>query len=157
MLPFLAGHFQRVVALDFAPASLAWARHGCRGLGVEFRRRDLRDLTPFRARFDVALALESLLGPRTGDVDRMLVQVFLSLTEGGLLVASFPAVELRQRDCPLALVHSEPAAWGEGFHEVGLQYRLRRAGFRGLRLQRFKGEEDEPDAILCVAARRANN
>ncbi len=43
------------------------------------------------------------------------------------------------------------------FHEVELQYRLRRAGFQGLRLRRFRREPGMAETILSMAVRRACN
>jgi len=159
LLPFLASHFRRVVAVDYAPATLAAARGTAAGLGVEFRRRDLRDLTPFRNRLHVAVAVDSIVGPRRADVDRVLEQVHQSLVEGGLLLATFPAAPRSGPPRPVALEGLGEDGDGEGplrFTEAELQYRLRRAGFRGLRIRRFPGGP-APDGLLCLAVRRANN
>ena len=157
LLPFLARRFERVVAVDYAPASLAVARRVCVGRDVVFRRRDLRDLTPFRNSFDAAVAVGSIVGPRPEDVDRILSQVFASLVEGGVLAATFPARARSSMPVPVRLAGGGLASGLLRFHEVELQYRMRRAGFRGLRIRRFAGVEPSRDALLCVATRRADN
>ena len=47
------------------------------------------------------------------------------------------------------------------FHEIELQYRLRRAGFRGVRIRRIIDETVSPathgESLLCMTVRRANN
>jgi hypothetical protein len=43
------------------------------------------------------------------------------------------------------------------FTEVDLQYRLRRAGFLGVRIRRFSGSAGRPGVLLALATRRANN
>jgi hypothetical protein len=43
------------------------------------------------------------------------------------------------------------------FHETELQYRLRIAGFRGLRLKRVRGAGGAPDALAVVGRVTANN
>lgn len=153
-LSFLAERFERVVAVDYAPATLATARLRCVDPRVSFRRRDLRDLTPLRRTLDVAVALDSIVGPRTEDVDRILAQVHGGLVEGGILLATFPAASRDAGLRPVALAGDAPGSPDDlplRFQELELQYRLRRAGFRGLRIRRV-----EP-SLVCMAVRRANN
>jgi SAM-dependent methyltransferase len=157
LLPFLASRFDTVVAVDYAPATLASARDACVDSNVVFRRRDLRDLTPFRNTFHVAVALDSVVGPRTADVDRMLRQICRSLVEGGVLLATFPAAPRVGRPVPMKLRTDEAADGPLEFQEVEIQYRLRQAGFQGVRIRRFEGEEGRPASLLCLAVRRAMN
>lgn len=156
-LDFLARHFGQVVAIDYAPVTLAAARRSCRHDGVIFRRRDLRDLTPFHGCLHVALALESLAGPRIEDVDRMLGEVHACLVEGGLFVSSFPARAARGEPVPMPLVGFPSTDGPLRFSEVDLQYRLRRAGFRAVRLRRIAARSGRGNLLLCVATRRADN
>lgn len=161
LLPYLCGAFGQVIAVDFAPATLARAREVCAGLPVNFRRRDLRDLTPLRHRLDVALLVDAVNGPRASDVDRVLTQVAGSLVHGGVLVATFRA-RPRQGKTPVPLPLGDAAieAGPDGlpaFHETELQYRLRCAGFRGLRLRRLRGRGGSPDALAVVARVHADN
>jgi len=156
-LPFLASCFARVIAVDYAPRSLSRARGDMAGAGVEFRRRDLRDLKPLRGRLDVAVAIDSILGPRSSDVDRIIEQVHRSLVEGGLFVSTFPAVSCAAGPYELRLGEGEDVGEPHRFHEIELQYRMRRAGFRGVRFRRFGATPERAESLLCVAVRRANN
>ena len=156
-LPFLAEHFEQVVAIDYAPASLALARRASKNLDVVFRRRDLRDLTPFRNSFDIALAVDSIVGPRPADVDRILAQVWLSLCEGGLFLATFPAAPRQGEPVSLPLGEDREMPAPHRLTEMELQYRLCRVGFQGLRIQRFPFDRSGAGVLLCQATRRANN
>jgi SAM-dependent methyltransferase len=161
LLPYLCGAFGQVIAVDFAPATLARARRACAGLSVVFRRRDLRDLTPLRHRLDVAVLADAVAGPRASDVDRVLTEVAGSLVHGGVLVATFRA-RARQGRTPVPMPLGEaPLETGldglPAFHESELQYRLRCAGFRGLRLKRMRGVPGVPDALAVVARVQADN
>jgi SAM-dependent methyltransferase len=156
-LPFLAEHFKRVIAVDYAPASLCRARQAARGRPVLFRRRDLRDLTPFRGKLNVAVAFDSILGPRSTDIDRIFEQVQRSLVEGGVFLSTFPAVSRFAGPYEMPLGEGEDVKAPHRFHEIELQYRLRRAGFRGVRIRRFEECEERPESLLSTAVRRANN
>ncbi len=156
-LPFLARHFGQVVALDYAPRALAAARRGCPDDSVIFRRRDLRDLSPFRGCFHVALALDSVLGPTVEDVDRMLLEIHRSLVDGGLFVGSFPARRAKGPPVAMALVGFPCESGPLAFSETDLQYRLRRAGFRGVRIRRLRGDLARGEVLFCVATRRGDN
>jgi len=156
LLPFLVSEFGQVVAIDYAPATLAAARREAARLGVVFRRRDLRNLAPFRKAFHVAVAVDSILGPRSEDVNRILEEIFRSLVEGGVFVGTFPARPRKGRLVPLLVEPAGPAPPDPVlFTEMDLQYRLRRAGFLGARIRRL------PDlcceTLLAVAVRRAPN
>ena len=156
-LPFLAANFDKVIAVDYAPASLAAARKQLSGETIEFRRRDLRDLKPFRGALDVAVAVDSILGPRNSDIDRIFEQVHRSLVEGGVFLATFPAVSRNTGPYPMQLGDSDDVLAPHQFHEIELQYRLRRVGFQGVRMRRFDPDDERPESLLCMAVRRANN
>jgi SAM-dependent methyltransferase len=157
LLPFLTRQFARVIAVDYAPASLALARRVCVGKDVTFRRRDLRDLAPFRNSLDVAVAVRSIVGPRPEDADRILAEIHRSLVEGGLLAAIVPAATAGGKMLPLRLAGDPSCPAMLGFHEIEAQYRLRRAGFQGVRIRRFDELDGGPGALLCTATRRADN
>src|SRR5580658_8144580 len=73
LLPFLAERFRRVLAVDFAPGMLNLARVRCRGLAnVEFLQRSLTDLSALAGQVDVAVAVNSLVMPRLGDLEATL-------------------------------------------------------------------------------------
>jgi len=93
LLPFLAGHFHRTVAIDFSTGMLRRARHAVRSKTVGFRRADLRDLSAFRGAFDVAVAVNSILAPNSRVVNRMLRQIQSALKPGGSFFGVFPAMD----------------------------------------------------------------
>ena len=91
------------------------------------------------------------------DVDRIFEQIRLSLVEGGLFLSSFPAVSRLAGPYEMPLGEGEDVAAPHRFHEIELQYRLRRAGFQGVRIRRFAECEERPESLLALAVRRANN
>ncbi len=94
LLPFLAEHFERVVAVDFAEGMLARARERCHGLAnVEFRKRDLTDLADLVGEVDVALAVNSLVLPDTAALDAALRAIHATLREGGHFLGIVPAMD----------------------------------------------------------------
>jgi len=155
LLPFLALNFSAVTAVDYAPASLAAARAACDEPNITFRRRDLRDLSPFRGRFHVAVAVDSIIGPRSSDLETILSEIWASLTEGGLLLATFPANHAPDRK--LSMIASAERARSGPLHEVELQYRFRRAGFQGVRIRRLTGGGGSESRLLGLAVRRGMN
>ena len=161
LLPYLCDAFGSVIAVDFAPATLARARRACNGLPVVFRRRDLRDLTPLRKRLDVAVLADAVTGPRASDVDRVLRQVAGALVHGGVLVATFRGGPRLTRELqPLPLGDAPLTVGADGlpdFQEAELQYRLRCAGFRALKMKRVRGVDGAPDAVAVVGRIQADN
>jgi SAM-dependent methyltransferase len=153
-LEFLAAHYGRVVAIDPAPLRVAAPEELHAGPGVELRRRELTDLAPFAARFDVALAPETLAEASQGDPGRVLVEIRRSLVEGGILVVTTPASSPGRRPYPFALGRSGAVT---ALHELELQYELCRAGFQGLRLRRLVGTDGGRETLLGMAVRRAPN
>ncbi len=150
---FLAAHFLKVTAVDFAPETLFRNRSESAGPNVTFRRRDLSDLTPFRSCFHVAVAARSIAGSSTSDVDRILSQIWGSLVEGGVLMATLPAG--MERDRPVSLAVAAPHRPRGPFHEMELQFRLLRVGFQGVRIRRL--EDPDGSMLLALAVRRGLN
>jgi hypothetical protein len=134
MVPLLKRRFARVRTVDQSPAA-------------------------FRNRFHVAVALASLPSASRG-VDRFLHEVYGSLVEGGLFLGTVPAADRSGEPIRLTLSGESPEEDRPAYHEIELQYRLRRAGFQGIRIRRVEGIYDDPDNrpfLVCVAARRAFN
>lgn len=157
LLSPLAALFGRVTAIDYAPATLSLARRACASPNVAFRRRDLRNLVPFRNAFHVGVAVDSILGPRIEDIDRMLEQIHASLAWGGILCATVPAAVTGSRPVPMRLAGGTVEPVPTRLHEVELQYRLTRAGFLGVRLQRFGAVDGTGDRLLVVATKAPRN
>jgi len=123
LLPFLADHFSRVYAVDFADRMLKRARERCRELAnVEFVRRSLTDLRPLAGKVDVAVAVNSLVMPDLNDLEKALQQVRACLRHGGVFVGIVPAMDAmhyytmllvdraRQRGLPLPQARKNAAA-----------------------------------------------
>src|SRR5947207_13262162 len=70
LLPFLAEHFRRVLAIDFAEGMLARARERCGGLSnVALIQRNFTDLGALAGQADVVVAVNSLVLPRLADLE----------------------------------------------------------------------------------------
>ena len=94
LLPYLAEHFHHVVAVDFAEGMLIRAREACAGLkNVEFLRRGLTDLSDQKGRFDVGVAVNSLVMRDPVDLDCALRSIRESLKPGGHFLGIVPAMD----------------------------------------------------------------
>jgi SAM-dependent methyltransferase len=94
LVPFLAGRFGRVVAVDFAEGMLRRARESCGHLAnVEFQRRDLTDLADLAGQVDVAVAVNSLVLPDTAELDAALQAIHATLRQGGHFLGIVPAMD----------------------------------------------------------------
>jgi SAM-dependent methyltransferase len=170
LLPQLAQRFNHVLAVDFADGMLARARSRCVGLkNVEFLRLELTDLAALAGRVDVAVAVNSLVLPDVGDLDKALAQIHAALRPDGHLLGIVPAMDAvhyftmllvdraRQAGMPTAQArknaahHAEHALYDFAFGEFRfrgieqhfwqpfeVKYRLRQAGFRGVRLKKVR-------------------
>lgn len=166
LLADLAARFQRVHAVDFSAAMLAQARARSSRRNVSFHRADLANLSRFRGRLDLAVTVNAVLTPDETRLDRIFAGLHASLREGGSLIGVFPAMEpvlyqgylIHQRErrshaegvarartarllerSKFDFVHGtyrEAGAAQKFFYDFELQHRLRRAGFRRIRLGR---------------------
>jgi SAM-dependent methyltransferase len=94
LLPFLAEHFKRVFAVDFAEGMLARARERCHGLAnVEFQKRDLTNLEELVDQVDVAVAVNSLVLPDTAALDAALRAIHATLRDNGHFLGIVPAID----------------------------------------------------------------
>ena len=107
------------------------------------------------------LAVETLVRPVLEDLDAVLERVRGFIVEGGLLLATFPAAQRESVAREMRLRNDDSHPSSTRFHEIELQYRLRRARFRGVRIRRILDEnvsrETRDESLLCMAVRRANN
>jgi SAM-dependent methyltransferase len=166
ILPELARRFRRVVGVDFSTAMLARARSGCRSSNVRFHRADLADLRRFQSQFDVAVTVNAVLTPDDERLDLIFAQLRRVLRPTGILLGVFPAMEpilyqgylihererrahapadARRRTSRILerakydFVHGtydQGNGMQKFFYDFELTHRLRRAGFRRLRLGR---------------------
>jgi SAM-dependent methyltransferase len=93
LLPFLAGRFRHVVAVDFAEGMLRRAGERCGHLdNVVFERRDLTDLEGLGP-VDVAVAVNSLVLPDLDELERALRAIHALLRPGGTFVGIVPGLD----------------------------------------------------------------
>jgi SAM-dependent methyltransferase len=170
LLPFLSERFRHVLAVDFAEGMLDRARQRGALKNVTFFRRsltDLGELGELPGPVDVAVAVNSLVLPDLGDLEKSLESIHALLRPGGTFVGIVPGMDAvhyltmllldraRQAGMPQSAARKNAAANAE--HELydfafgefryrGLvqhfwqpfevSYRLRRAGFRRVRLSK---------------------
>jgi len=93
LLPFLSKRFRKVAAIDFSAGMLRRARRKVRATNVSFRRADMTDLSRFRERFHVTIAVNSVLAPSPRQVNKILSEVRSTLKPGGQFLGVFPAMD----------------------------------------------------------------
>ena len=93
LLPFLAGRFKEVVAVDFSPKMLSAAQENCVYDNVQFCRQSLTDLSLFQGQFDVVVTVNSVLAPSLDIVDQILREMAGTLKPGGIFAGIFPSME----------------------------------------------------------------
>jgi hypothetical protein len=112
---------------------------------------------PRPRRLDLVVVPDGLDAASRKEFDRTFAAIRDALREGGILVGTLPA---RSRKDPAFIVRPARSASeldDRPLHEIELQYRLRVAGFQGLRIRRFRAELGHPDTVVFTAVRRAPN
>jgi len=153
-LEWLAARFARVVVLDSAPVALVDSRRTCLPAGVELRDGGADALVGLAAGADVVVAFDVLAPATPRELDRLLAGAHAALAEGGLFAFALPAAACIGGPVDLRLAGTRER---RAFHEVELQYRLRRAAFGGMRIERIQAHGAGLDALVCTATRRAGN
>src|SRR5205809_402875 len=94
LLPFLAKHFAKVWAVDFAEAMLARARKTAQACAnISYLQRGLTDLAPLHGQLDVAIAVNSLVMPDPRDLDASLREIRACLKPAGCFLCILPALD----------------------------------------------------------------
>jgi len=96
LLPILERHFGRVVAVDFAEGMLKRARQHALEQGltrVEFLQCSFTDLALLAGQVDVAVAVNSLVLPDLGELERALASIRATLRPGGHFLGIVPAMD----------------------------------------------------------------
>jgi len=95
LLPGLLARFGTVVALDFAPGMIARAkkRLGHDAARVTFEARPMHELDDYPGRFDVAVAVNSLVMPDVRQIDAALAAIRASLRPGGVFLGVVPSMD----------------------------------------------------------------
>jgi SAM-dependent methyltransferase len=158
LLPFLAGHFQQVIAVDFAEGMLKRARERCQGLNnVEFAQRSLTDLSSLAGAVDVAVSVNSLVMPDVGDLETCLQQIRECLRPGGVFVGILPAMDAvhyftmllldRARQTGMGLKQARKNAAANADHEM-YDFAFGQFRYRGLE-QHFWQPFEIPYRLSC--------
>jgi SAM-dependent methyltransferase len=92
LVPVLTERFRRSYFIDFSTKMIEQARARTTKRNASFHIADLRDLRHFRKKFDVAIAVNSVIMPRVPDVKKALSEIHLSLKEKGVFYGVFPAM-----------------------------------------------------------------
>ncbi|HEV3165312.1 MAG TPA: class I SAM-dependent methyltransferase [Isosphaeraceae bacterium] len=95
LLPRLVGRFGTVVALDFAPGMIERAKErlGADAHRVTFENRPMDELDDYAGRFDLAVAVNSLVMPDVSAVDRALFAIHASLKPDGVFLGIVPSID----------------------------------------------------------------
>jgi SAM-dependent methyltransferase len=96
LLPHLVDRFERVIALDFAPAMIERAKErlGPEAAGrVRFLQRPMHELDDLAGQIDVAVAVNSLVMPDVRLIDRTLRATRASLKPDGQFLGIVPAID----------------------------------------------------------------
>jgi SAM-dependent methyltransferase len=96
LLPHLAERFEQVIALDFAPRMLELAADRLRpelASRVTFLERPMHKLDDLTGRFDVVVAVNSLIMPDDRLVDRTLRSIRASLRPKGQFLGVVPSID----------------------------------------------------------------
>lgn len=98
LLPHLVGRFGEVVALDFAPGMIRRARErlGPDTARVTFLERMMHELDDHAGRFDVAVAVNSIVMPDERLIDRTMKAIHASLKPGGVFLGAVPSIDAIQ-------------------------------------------------------------
>jgi SAM-dependent methyltransferase len=170
LLPRVVSRFQSVTALDFAPGMIKRAKErlGSQAEHVRFLERPMHDLDDLAGRFDVAVAVNSIVMPDTRDIDRTLRAIRACLKPGGVFLGVVPAIDAIHYATMLIMDHDldegkspreaeakaaelvEHSLFDFAFgrfrfekllqkfwQPFELEYRLGKAGFSGIRLEKL--------------------
>lgn len=170
LLPDLLGRFKRVTALDFAPAMIERARErlGDEAERVEFLSRPMHELGDQSGRFDVAVAVNSLVMPDLRGLHDTLTAIHGCLKPDGWFLGVVPAIDAIQYQTMLLVdrgigqgldqKESEKLATQQAelsmydfavgrfsyqglrqkfWHSFEVEFRLKKAGFRDVRLAKL--------------------
>lgn len=154
-LPATAVRFGEVIAVDH-PATLSTRTPAARvELGLPHGACTLTEMANGGRRFHTAVVLDAWETATRVATDHVLRAVWCGLTEGGVLLVTVPARRPQREAFEMLLspgADTDPGA----FHEVELQYLLRRAGFQGVRMRSLV-DASGARMIAAMAVRRALN
>ncbi|MFH1401238.1 MAG: class I SAM-dependent methyltransferase [Nanoarchaeota archaeon] len=125
LIPHLAESFKSVTAVDFSPEMVDFCRSHHQASNLSLDVADIRNLRRFYGSFDVAFAVNSMLGPTRSDLRRQFAEAFRTLRENGTLIAVLPSMEseihvaMRVFEEHMRRHHDERAARAEAAAVIG--------------------------------------
>lgn len=93
LIPFLEDNFREVSAMDFSPEMIAQAKERNSDGKTNFFVMDMSDMSNLTERFDVAVAVNSILTTDIAKLNRMISEIYTILKPGGRLFVIIPAME----------------------------------------------------------------
>tara|TARA_Y100000034_G_scaffold88824_1_gene106691 strand:- start:517 stop:1200 length:684 start_codon:yes stop_codon:yes gene_type:complete len=92
LIPFLSQNFKNVVAVDFSEGMLNKAKEKNKD-NVKFYIRNLNNLKGFYEKFDVAIAINSIIMPSLIDINKTFNEIYKVLKKGGKFIGVFPSLD----------------------------------------------------------------
>jgi SAM-dependent methyltransferase len=147
LLPLLVEKFGEVYALDFAPGMIKRSKErlGPQADQVEFLNRTMDDLGEFPGKFDLAVAINSLVMPDVRDIERTLKAIHAAMKPDGVFLGVVPSIDAihyhtmllydRELDKGEDVTEAERLAAFHGEHRY-YEFGFGRFQFQGLR-QKF--------------------
>jgi len=93
LIPFLEDNFKEVSAMDFSPEMIAQAKERNSEGKTNFFVMDMSDMSNLTEKFDVAVAVNSLLTTNIVLLNKMIGEIFSILKPGGKLFVIIPSME----------------------------------------------------------------
>ncbi|MBW3015655.1 class I SAM-dependent methyltransferase [Candidatus Woesearchaeota archaeon] len=91
--PFLSRNFKSVTAIDFSSGMLKHAKKRCKDINnIRFAKKDLRNLKGLYNKFDVAVAVNSILMPSIKDINKILKEIKRVIKKAGTFIGVFPSI-----------------------------------------------------------------
>ena len=94
ILPYLSDKCHWVFKIDYAEKMLKEAyRRNSSLTNIKYLHGDLRNMSNWYEKFDVAIATNSILPESITEADEMVIEIFKSLKKGGVFVGVMPSIE----------------------------------------------------------------
>ncbi len=92
ILDRLAKQFKKVYAIDFSSKMIKTAKQRNVSKNIAYVKKDMRNLSAYYKKFDVVIAINSVLLPKIKDVKRSLLSIQGTLKKGGKFFGIFPSM-----------------------------------------------------------------
>ncbi len=128
-IPHLAGRFAHVTAIDISDKMIEVAKEKHKFENISFFVRDAADLGEFHGKFDVAVAVNSIIVPSVKDLEKIMGECCKVLKPGGRLLAVFPSME--------AILYQAMLVYETVLQETGSEKKARLRTSRELGAKKF--------------------